>query len=86
MDNKQRISAKYANKLGVPENELSVQVGVDGWGGWLGSWVKSPIGKFIGTAYTHYAIVWNNLPGCSGKVVYYYNPLNGGKIYLVKGA
>lgn len=69
------ICTKYANKLGVPKAEADHGI-------WLGSWVKSPVGRFIGTAYTHYAIIWDKLIGTSGKVVFYHNRL-GSKFMLL---
>ena len=66
---KSTICTKYANKLGVPETEANHGI-------WLGSWVKKPVGRFIGNAYTHYAIIWENLIGTPGKVVYYHNRLS----------
>ncbi len=73
---RQIICTKYANALGVPEEEARCGV-------WLGSWVKNPVGRFIGTAYTHYAVIWENLFGTSGRVVYYHCQGQDGKFYLI---
>lgn len=76
-----RICARYANKLGVPEKDLSQQVGLDGWGGWHANETNTT-GRFIGTPYTHYAVVWDNLPATKGRVIYYHNNFTN-KILLV---